>query len=198
MARPRPAAPLLAALLLAACGAGPDEGPAVDLGEKAQAETRAGQVADRFAEALMKELAAALEEGGPAGAVEVCGEVAARVEAETSAAEGVTIRRTSLRIRNPVNEPDGVEREILEGWAAGEAPASVSRVVAGPDGPLLRWMRPIRVASSCLPCHGAEEIPEEVRANLYQRYPQDRATGFREGDLRGAFSVRIPLQPAGK
>lgn len=32
-----------------------------------------------------------------------------------------------------------------------------------------------------------------VTAALRERYPADRATGYRVGDLRGAFSVRVPL-----
>jgi hypothetical protein len=32
-----------------------------------------------------------------------------------------------------------------------------------------------------------------VTAVLKEKYPNDRATGYREGDLRGAVSVKIAL-----
>jgi hypothetical protein len=32
-----------------------------------------------------------------------------------------------------------------------------------------------------------------VDSMLARRYPGDRATGFRDGDLRGAISVRVPI-----
>ena len=32
-----------------------------------------------------------------------------------------------------------------------------------------------------------------MRSVLDQNYPQDQARGFKEGDLRGAFSLRRPL-----
>jgi hypothetical protein len=41
----------------------------------------------------------------------------------------------------------------------------------------------------CLQCHGEALAPEVTQA-LAARYPDDRATGFREGQLRGALSIR--------
>jgi hypothetical protein len=46
----------------------------------------------------------------------------------------------------------------------------------------------------CLTCHGEKaRIPPAVEAVIAQEYPGDRATGFAEGDVRGAVSVRVPL-----
>jgi hypothetical protein len=48
----------------------------------------------------------------------------------------------------------------------------------------------------CLTCHGEKaKIPPAVRAVLAREYPDDHATGFSVGDVRGAVSVRIPLVP---
>jgi hypothetical protein len=44
----------------------------------------------------------------------------------------------------------------------------------------------------CLTCHG-ENIASEVDAKLKELYPYDQARGFREGDLRGAFTIAKPL-----
>ena len=38
-------------------------------------------------------------------------------------------------------------------------------------------------------CHGGTLDPE-VTAKLKELYPQDAATGFKVGDLRGAFTIR--------
>lgn len=41
-------------------------------------------------------------------------------------------------------------------------------------------------------CHGpGNSIPDTVRAMLAARYPDDRATGYAVGDLRGAISVQV-------
>jgi hypothetical protein len=57
-----------------------------------------------------------------------------------------------------------------------------------------RYMQAIGTAEGCLGCHG-EKIKPELLSLLDQRYPQDQARGFREGDLRGAFTLSRPLAP---
>jgi hypothetical protein len=49
-------------------------------------------------------------------------------------------------------------------------------------------MRAIPTAPVCTTCHGATVAPD-VAAAIAARYPEDRATGFSPGDLRGAFSI---------
>jgi hypothetical protein len=42
-------------------------------------------------------------------------------------------------------------------------------------------------------CHGGEEdLPREVVGALAEGYPQDQATGFSEGELRGWFWIEVP------
>jgi hypothetical protein len=40
-----------------------------------------------------------------------------------------------------------------------------------------------------------ENISADVKPILAEKYPEDRATGFLIGDLRGAVSVKIVLLP---
>ena len=54
-----------------------------------------------------------------------------------------------------------------------------------------RYMKAIPMgAVPCLTCHGAPE--PALNAEILRLYPQDRATGFAPGDLRGAFTVSMP------
>jgi hypothetical protein len=53
------------------------------------------------------------------------------------------------------------------------------------------YVEPIRVKSMCLTCHGATLAPE-VASRIAELYPEDQATGFGEGDLRGVFWVSWP------
>jgi hypothetical protein len=193
-AAPAPATPPAPAAGAGATAAATPEDPA-----RAAAEGRASEVADRLAKAVMGELTKALQAGPPESAVHVCGEAAQRVTAEVAAAEGIALRRTALRLRNPTNAPDAFERAALEAWAApGATPAAQAEVVeAGGGGRALRYLRPIVLQPMCVTCHGApEEVPAAVRAALAERYPEDRATGFRPGDLRGALSVTVPIAGA--
>jgi mono/diheme cytochrome c family protein len=55
-------------------------------------------------------------------------------------------------------------------------------------------LRPLPTAATCTKCHGsAERLSPEVRAILAAAYPQDKATGFEEGDLRGFIWAESPL-----
>ena len=51
----------------------------------------------------------------------------------------------------------------------------------------------IRLAAPCLRCHGpAEGIAPEIRAAIEKNYPHDKATGYKRGDIRGAFRYGFP------
>ena len=49
-------------------------------------------------------------------------------------------------------------------------------------------MKAIPTAAVCLKCHGTELTADVVDA-LNNAYPEDKATGYQEGDIRGAFVV---------
>jgi hypothetical protein len=55
-------------------------------------------------------------------------------------------------------------------------------------------MRAIPTDAVCLTCHGATLAPE-LAAAIRRDYPDDAATGFSQGQLRGAFSVIWPAGP---
>lgn len=49
-------------------------------------------------------------------------------------------------------------------------------------------MKAIPTQALCLGCHG-DNLNEDVKAELKLRYPSDQDVGFKEGDIRGAFSL---------
>jgi len=161
-------------------------------------EERARMASQTLGVALMGELAGALAEGPPEEAVDVCARVAQEISRRVSRENGVSVRRTALRVRNPANAPDAWERAHLERWeAAGNAAvlAPVDEVVETPTGRELRWLGPIVLQDLCTTCHGdPEAMPDALRATIAEHYPEDAAVGFAPGDLRGAFSVRVPLE----
>ncbi len=188
------AAAACAALALSLAGA---PGPA-----PAPADVQACRAAcQALGSRLMAALGKALKEGGPAGAIGVCRDQAPALAAEVSRDNGCTIRRTSLKIRNPKNVPDAWERHVLETFAKeaarGKDPASLeyAEVVHEEGVPVLRYMKAITVGEPCLACHGQNLAPA-VSAALLASYPGDKATGYKKGDLRGAFSVSKPLAAA--
>jgi len=158
---------------------------------------------------LKGELTRAIEQGGPVAAIPVCRERAPAIAARLSQDSGAKVSRTALRVRNPANAPDDLQRAVLEQFAgelvaagtAGGAGAPVAASAAGPleavfeikraTGIERRYMRAIPTDPLCLTCHGSNLSPE-LAAAIARDYPADAATGFAPGELRGAFSVIWP------
>jgi hypothetical protein len=197
-------AAVLAALLLLAPNAGgvgpPDAGEASGVTSREHALDRARAAADALTRDLKTTLTAEMSAGGPGAAIRVCSEVAQEIAAEHST-DGLTVRRVSRKARNPADRPDLFEADQLgrlaELHARGELPKEVIEVIevvgAGDGDRTLRYLRPITVQPLCLRCHGdPEDFTPEVRRVLAERYPDDEATGYGAGDLRGAVSVTVP------
>jgi hypothetical protein len=137
---------------------------------------------DALAGQLKTRLSEALGAGGPAGAIGVCAEAAPQLAEEVAAAHSVKLGRTSFRLRNP--------RNAAPSWAGPLLERQVTEPAALTDGERLAALLPIRIQPECLLCHGArDEMPAELLTALAERYPDDQATGFAAGDLRGYFWV---------
>jgi hypothetical protein len=161
--------------------------------------------AQKTAAGFMKELGAAFKRemaaGGPVGAVKVCSEIAPSIAGRISRETGWRVTRVGTRVRNPLlGMPDAWEQKVLADFerrvSKGEEidKISFSEVVSEPDGRFFRYMKAIGVKPQCLACHGSEDrIPSSVRTILRERYPHDKAIGYKAGDLRGAISIKAPL-----
>lgn len=189
----RPIAFMLAALLWAGPAASDPEPP-----DRAALTAEARRASQSLAQDLMDRLKTALAQQGPVHAIDVCHTQAPKIAAEISQDRGLRVGRTSHRVRNPDNRPDAWEAAVLDDFidrAADGAPVSElerSHIDATDGARVFRYMKAIPTKPLCLTCHGTDVAPA-VRAAIDKRYPQDRATGFQVGDLRGAFTVSIPL-----
>jgi len=156
-------------------------------------------VAQELIKRLSGDLKQALEVGGPSHAISVCTQVAPAIARELSLRTGWQVHRVSLKVRNPLlGTPDAWEQQALQQLetrlAAGEKAETleVAQVVDEPTGRFFRYLKALPVGAPCLNCHG-EAIKPEVAAALREHYPADRATGYREGQIRGAVSIKRPL-----
>lgn len=180
----------------------PDETPIeadpVEAGTGAEAAERrafreeAGALAAEYAKRLKAALGAAIEQGGPAQAIAVCSEQAPEIAREVST-DRLVIHRVGTRVRNvQTNTPTEAQRAVLNRLGP-----AVPEFAGTLDG-TLTYMKAIVIQEDvCLKCHGPRDaIDPEVLAELGRRYPDDQATGYRQGDLRGAFVVeRRPAAP---
>jgi hypothetical protein len=155
-------------------------------------------VAKEFMMTLKGELQAAMQEGGPVNAIQVCNTRAPEIAAGFSEKKGWTVARTSLKFRNPDNAPDAWERQVLEQFeerkAKGEDPKQLSYAEVVEEGgtKTYRFMKAIPTGAVCLACHG-EKIDTSVEAKIQELYPEDQARGYNEGDIRGAFTITQPM-----
>ncbi len=164
------------------------------------------QAAQEVAIAFLKELGAAMTQemtkGGPTEAIRVCAELAPEIAGRLSREHGWRVTRVGTRVRNPLlGMPDAWEQQVLAEFAEragkGESFAGMTRseAVMEPDGQYYRFMKPIAVQPQCLLCHGPnDQISEEIRHVLKNQYPFDGATGYKAGELRGAVSIKQPME----
>ena len=151
----------------------------------------------QFAGELMSALQEALQTGGPAAAIGVCREQAPEIASRLSRQSGAHVSRVSDRFRNPQNAPTAWQLEGLDQLQAAmpeapvEGPAALPEHFEADGRGGARYLKAITIAPVCLACHG-EVISVEVAEQLGEDYPFDRATGYRLGALRGAFSVSWP------
>jgi Protein of unknown function (DUF3365) len=151
-----------------------------------------------FSETLKAELMAAMEKGGPVEAIAVCNTRAPEIAAAVSK-DGWTVARSSHRLRNPENAPDAYTAAAIEDFlareAAGQPAADLVRaeIVEDQGGHVFRMVKAIPTAGLCVSCHGGEEVAPEVRGKLAELYPQDQARGFSEGEMRGVFTLKKPV-----
>ena len=155
-------------------------------------ETAAEQLARAFdarneMEATLKSnLVASIKADGPMGAVGVCSMIAPAIAKELNAKHGLTIGRTSFKLRNPTNAPPAWMEWVVE------VKQEESAYFLKNDG-TLAVSYPIHIATPCLLCHGhADTISEQTRASIEEHYPSDQATGFAIDELRGWFWVEVP------
>ncbi|MFO7606386.1 MAG: DUF3365 domain-containing protein [Desulfurivibrionaceae bacterium] len=168
------------------------------LGEDAEIKSlkaEALSIAKRFGENLKPRLKEALKNGGPVKAIDVCSNKAPQIARELSLETGWQVKRVSLKPRNSrTASPDEWERAILQKFnerqALGEPPDKLAHgeIVDG----RFRFLKAQPVESLCLLCHG-KTIAEPVKNALKLHYPNDKATGYSLGEIRGAFSLSKKL-----
>lgn len=164
--------------------------------QRAEYDAQARALIAPFAQELLGTVKQAMAKGGAQNAIMACQTLAPTI-ARKHSQQPWTVGRTALKVRNPNNRPDAWERQVLERFAseaaAGKPVASLSysEVVDGE----YRYMQAIPTGEPCLACHG-KHIDKDLVVLLDQRYPDDQARGFALGELRGAFTLRRPLDEA--
>jgi hypothetical protein len=167
-----------------------------------QNKAEAKKITKAFFDELKGELVKGMKAGGPVTAIGVCNSLAPAIAMKHSQESGWNVARTSLKLRNPANAPDAWETKVLQQFeerrAKGEGPDSLAyaEVVEEGGDKYFRFMKGIVMPPlekmPCLKCHG-ENLDPNTAAKLDELYPQDKARGYKAGQVRGAFTLKKKL-----
>jgi len=153
----------------------------------------------QFMGELKPALKKGMQKGGPVNAIEVCHTKAPQIAQTLSQKSDWEINRVSLKPRGATAKPDAWEKEVLqkfdqqltEGVAIQKIEFSQTIIMNGQKQ--YRYMKAIPTGKLCLNCHGTD-IQPSVKKAIGKYYPQDQATGYTKGQIRGAFSFTKTLK----
>jgi len=142
--------------------------------------------------ALGKNLMQAINERGVAGAVEFCNTAAIPITDSMAQMHNTSIKRVSDKNRNPDNKANQSELLYIKNAKKELAEkADIKPQIKEENG---KWVGyyPILTNAACLKCHGSsEEIDKTALAKIEQLYPEDKATGYKENELRGIWVIEM-------
>jgi len=101
--------------------------------------------------------------------------------------DGFYINSVSDKPRNPNNQADIYEMQAIKYFSDNSEAKEYFSQYTEDGKQLYQYAYPIYIKSHCLACHGKKEAVLPIIAKLY-----DKAYGYKEGDLRGIVSVKIP------
>lgn len=148
---------------------------------------------------LKGELKAAMQEGGVENAISVCNIKALNLTDSVALASSfhVSIKRTSNKIRNPRNAPDEEEQLALDLYtqlveAGEEWPDFYIQKITRRKKVEYNFYKPMKMESLCLICHGDNTtLAPNATKVINELYPEDGATGYKEGDFRGLIRIKF-------
>ena len=114
--------------------------------------------------------------------------------------KGISVKRISLKTRNKDNYPaskDEIEMlKKLEQKVKNKE--KLPKLIVEKISPNhYKVYKPILIGKKCLVCHGdAKHRNKEAYKTIKEKYPNDKAIGYKVGDFRGAFVADI-VKPKG-
>ncbi len=149
------------------------------------------EIAQNTQKLLGKNLKGTMKAKGPVAAVSFCNTKALPLTTEMEQKYHASIKRVSDKLRNEKNEGNAKEKTVIEQFktslSKGETVTPITQM--GKDGKV-HFYAPIKVGAVCLTCHGTT-LAKPVDSILKLTYPNDKAIGYKEGELRGIWSITM-------
>ena len=152
-------------------------------------KNNSNELIQHLAQNLKKTLVSAIKDKGLIGAVEQCN-IEAPIISQNISTDNLKVSRIASKNRNPENKATLEQIDVLRFFEQemflGKSPKNLYKLVETQDS--IQYLKPIVTGKVCLACHGSD-VSGELKAKIKKLYPNDLATGFKEGSLRGAFLV---------
>ena len=181
--------------------AGPGNGMYRQQGMQRRGMKRTGQTyKDRGVEIAMaaekhlgQHLMKQLRENSSVEVLQYCNKNAIPLLKQVAREEGASIQRVSDKNRNPANAASKEEMIFINQFRRDLAWGHEPEPVLIDDGDSVRFYYPLVTNDLCLQCHGKNQnIDSAVRDKLLKLYPEDKAIGYSENQVRGLWKVGIP------
>ena len=146
-------------------------------------------IAESTFKVLSSNLQQAMAEGGIENALSYCNLNAMPLTDSLSKHYNVAIKRVSDKARNQLNLASKNEQKIIDDYIANAG--NRKPVLVKNDEGYPTFYAPIVAKGLCLNCHGIEGeiLSSENNEKIKLLYPEDKAIGYSEGDLRGVWSI---------
>jgi len=138
------------------------------------------------------------KEGLPS-VVHFCNDNAQKLADSLGKIHKVEIRRTSHKLRNPDSKPNADQEAVINNYLQLQEDQNkqMEPVIMKDEQGYVHFYAPIKLKEKCLQCHGqvGKDIHDDVYKVIKEKYPQDKATGFKVGELRGIWDIKFLEKP---
>ena len=141
--------------------------------------------------ALGKNLVNAITNLGTAEAITFCNTKAMVITDSVGNQVNASIKRVSDKPRNPINIANEAEMSFIMELKDKKSKSEKIEPKITETEQEITASFPIETNAMCLQCHGgtATDIQPEVLKKITLLYPNDKATGYKENEIRGLFVV---------
>lgn len=157
-----------------------------------QAIAKGNQLSGTLLQKLGGELKHQMQTSGAIGALNFCAQHALTLTDQVAKESNTPIKRVSLQNRNPINKANPQETALLKEWEAliQKGQTLPSHKLLNLSDNTMMYYKPILINNeACLKCHG--NVEGELAKAIKAAYPEDRATGYKMGDLRGMIAIEL-------
>lgn len=158
--------------------------------------SKGDSIATAAQQTLLSNVTQAIKTDGIASAVDYCNIKAMPLTDSLSQNTNSIIQRLSNKNRNPANAICTVEDSIA--WSrlkeiVSDSIHTTKHFVSQYNNNIYYYKAITIVMPACLNCHGAtqENISNEALKAINAKYPNDKATGYSIGELRGMWKIKL-------